>query len=231
VLVATLAASPASPSAGEPLLTMAPSDADSIEIFSGIFNQSGGPGTPFWWDHTDLTVAVAPAPNVDPQLLRAIRDGIGTWSAVLAARMPIVSLTDITDTAHNPRSADIVVHYVPKAGGFSFGGKAICGPQHCSNVLIRSDLIGLDQTRNGEPDFDATRVYRMAVHELGHALGLGHATPLETSRDIMGYGWALPDPDLVPILSDCDLDGIAAVFAWALNGEEPHPATVGSVTC
>jgi hypothetical protein len=163
--------------------------------------------------------------------VQAIHDGIATWSTVLASRLPIISLTDVTDTERNPRSADIVIHYVPKAGGFSWGGNAHCGYQHCPNVLVRSDLIGLDQTRNGEPDFDATRVYVTAVHELGHALGLGHATPLETSLDIMGYGWGLPDPDLTPILSDCDIDGIAAAFAWALNGETPHPATISSVTC
>lgn len=231
-LIAVLASAPAiaPASADDPLLTMGPSDAESIVVLSGLYDQSGGSGTPFWWDHTDLTVAVSAAPNVDPQLVQAIHDGIATWSTVLASRLPTISLTDVTNTARG-RSADIVVHYVPKAGGFSWGGTAVCGYQKCSNVLLRSDLIGLDQTRNGEPDFDETRLYRMAVHEMGHALGLGHATPLLTSVDIMGYGWALPDPDLTPILSDCDLDGIAATFAWALNGEEPHPATVDSVTC
>lgn len=91
------------------------------------------------------------------------------------------------------------------------------------------------------PDFDATRVHRMTVHELGHALGLGHASPLETSRDVMAYGWVQHrmDPNTskytyvyrTPILSDCDLAGIAATFEWALNGDEPHPATVSSITC
>lgn len=29
----------------------------------------------------------------------------------------------------------------------------------------------------------------MTLHELGHALGLGHTTNLEESTDLMGYGW------------------------------------------
>lgn len=232
-LFASLAMMPMNPpvSASDPLVTFGPSDAESIQVFSGAFDQSGGPGTPFWWDHTNLTVAVSAAPRADPQLVDAIHDAIATWRDVLAAEIPTISLADVTNAA-GPRSrADIIVHYVPKAGGFSWGGTAVCGYQHCANVLVRSDLVGLDQTRNGEPDFDATRVYRMALHEIGHALGLGHATPLETSLDIMGYGWALPDPDLTPIISDCDLAGIAATFAWALDSESPHPATVSSVTC
>jgi hypothetical protein len=48
---------------------------------------------------------------------------------------------------------------------------------------------------------------------------LGHATNLEESTDLMGYGW----PDLGdPVLSDCDLDALAFVFAWALEGVEPY---------
>jgi hypothetical protein len=219
--------------ADEPVVSFGASDADSIAIYSGLFNQSGGPGTPFWWDHTDLTVAVVAAPNVNPSLLHAIHDGIATWSTVLASRLPIVSLTDVTNTAFKRGHADIVVRYVPHAGGTQWGGVANCGNQRCANVIVRSDLVDGNGNTSGETDadFDALRIHRLTIHELGHALGLGHASPLEASADIMGYGWSIPNPDVTPILSDCDLDGIAAVFAWALNGEEPHPATVGSVTC
>ena len=45
-------------------------------------------------------------------------------------------------------------------------------------------------------------------------------TNLLESTDLMGYGW----PDLgEPVLSDCDLDALAFVFAWALEGGEPQP--------
>jgi hypothetical protein len=44
----------------------------------------------------------------------------------------------------------------------------------------------------------------------------------------MGYGW----PDLGdPVLSDCDLDALAFVFAWALSGSEPQPPASGPYDC
>ena len=120
----------------------------------------------YWWDHTDLTVAVLSAPNVDPVLAAAIRDTIATWSEVLATQFPTVSLTDVTDTARNPHLADITVHYVPHAGGIVWGGIALCGDHKCNNVIVRSDVPDLIDV--GVPNYDPVRVYRVALHELGH---------------------------------------------------------------
>ncbi len=198
------------------------SDAERIVLLHAYY-----PG--YWWDHTDLTVAVQAAPNVDPAMVGAIRDAIATWSAVLAEQFPVVSLTDVTDSARNPHRADIVVHYVPDAGGVVWGGRAQCGDHKCNNVTVRSDVPDLIDV--GEPDYDPLRVFRIALHELGHALGLGHAEPLEETTDLMGYGWSVPEPDVTPVLSTCDLAALAVVFAWAVEGADPYPAAATEVVC
>ena len=211
--------------ADEPAVIFGPSDADSVEVYSGMTGYKNS----FWWNHTNLTVAVSVPHNADPVLVDAIHDAIETWRTVLVLRLPIVSITDVTDTIGNPQKADIVLHYVPHAGGIAWSGRANCAVQKCPSVIVRSDVP--EHNDRAESDYDAARVYKTTLHEIGHALGLGHAAPINESRDLMGYGWSVPDPDLTPILSDCDLAGIAAVFEWALKGETPHPATITSVTC
>lgn len=190
------------------------SDADGLEILSTYY-----PG--YWWDHTDLTIAVQASPNVDQKFLRAIHEAIAVWTDVLEECFDgAITLTDVTNTHASEQKADIVLHYVPRMGGYSFDGYAVCGDHGCPNVLVKSDLP--------HEQYTTEYVAWVTLHEVGHALGLGHTTNLWESYDLMGYGW----PDLGdPVLSDCDVDALAFVFAWVFEGSEPHPATEGTYDC
>jgi len=192
------------------------SNAVSLEILANYY-----PG--YWWDHTDLTIAVQAAPNVPTKYLRAINQAIATWTRVLEDCFDgAITLTNVTGTQPSEqKAADIVLHYVRKAGGASFDGYAICGDHGCPNILVRSDAPSTDE-------YTPQYVGWVTLHEVGHALGLGHATNLYESYDLMGYGW--PDPR-DPVLSDCDIDAIAFVFAWALEGSAPHPPAEGPYDC
>jgi hypothetical protein len=202
-----------------PTCRLPESDAEGLEILSNYY-----PG--YWWDHTDLTIAVQAHPRATDEQLEAIHDAIATWDAVLRECFDgLITLTDVTGTQPSEqKAADIVVHYVPRAGGVVFGGYAICGDHGCPNILVRSDLPpSLDR----DP-YDPEYLGWVTLHEIGHALGLGHATNLLESTDLMGYGW----PDLGdPVLSDCDIDALAFVFAWALEGSDPHPPAEGPYDC
>jgi hypothetical protein len=195
------------------------SDAEGIVILHAFY-----PG--YWWDHTDLTVAVQAAPGVDPALFAAVREAIADWNDVLQDEFSgLITLTDVTDEYTAKHKADIVLHYVPTAGGVVFAGYAICGDHKCNNVIVRSDLpLGF-----GNGTYTPLHLYRITMHELGHALGIGHAEPLLESIDLMAYGWIIEDEE--PILSNCDLNAVAYVFAWAIEGVDPYPPTAPFLAC
>ncbi len=195
------------------------SNAEALEILSNYY-----PG--YWWDHTDITIAVQAHPNASSEQLEAIDHSIATWSDVLERCFRgLITLTNVTGTGNNPQqAADIVVHYVPTAGGVAFGGYAVCGDHGCPNIMVRSDL---PPSLNRDP-YEPEYLDWVTQHEIGHALGLGHTTNLWESTDMMGYGW----PDLGdPVLSECDLEGIAFVFDWAFDGGEPYPPAAGPFDC
>src|SRR5829696_4127495 len=110
---------------------------------------------------------------------RRHKDAIAAWAEVIEDCFDgLITLTDVTDDPTNPQSADIVLHYVPYAGGSVFAGYAICGANGCPNVLVRSEFspgVGIE-------DYTAEYLFYVTLHELGHALGRARNEPAREHR-------------------------------------------------
>jgi hypothetical protein len=215
-----LVAPTASAQRTSPTCHLPKSDAEALYILNAFYPNR------YVWDKPDLTVAVQAAPNVDQAYVDAAQDAISAWADVIEDCFDgLITVTDVTDDPTNSQSADIVLHYVPHAGGSVFAGYAICGANGCPNILVRSDF----SPGMGGEDYTAEYLFYVTLHELGHALGLGHATNLRESTDLMGYGWIGDAPD--PQFSQCDLEAFAYVWSWALEGSSssgPGPSDLAS---
>ena len=92
----------------------------------------------YWWDHTDLTVAVRAAQNLDAATVAAIRSAITTWNDFL----------------------DAVGH----AGGARFAGYAICVRGQCPNTLVSSHFA---QSAPSSPELMHAITLHELGHTLG----------------------------------------------------------------
>src|SRR5688500_1554941 len=90
------------------------SNAEALEILG---NASQG----YWWDHTQLTVAVQAHPSATPAQLATINNAIATWDAVLRDCFDgLITLTRVTNSNNRRRGVDIILHYVPTGGGVAY---------------------------------------------------------------------------------------------------------------
>jgi hypothetical protein len=161
----------------------------------------------------------------DAGALSIVRNAVQAWDESL----PELTLTEVAPGGKKRSTrADIAIAYGP---GTADGGEAphATGAQGLTTTYLNSRRmvtrveIGID---GGAAPVNAGAIEQIAKHEVGHALGLGHAN---WDGDLMSP-LVQPTPAPIPI---CDLNAVRQANSWKMvdNGRRPKPAPASQSAC
>ena len=160
----------------------------------------------------------------DPTALSIIRSTLQEWDE---------AFTDLTfeevpvNARRKSSKADIAIVYGPGTadGGESHtsGAQGLTTTYLNNRRMITRVEIGVD---GGPSPVNAGAVEQISKHEIGHALGLGHAN---WDGDLMSP-FVQPTPAPIPL---CDINAVRKANSWKMvdHAKRPKPATATESPC
>jgi predicted Zn-dependent protease len=168
--------------------------------------------------HSPVTVLIKAGRGVSEAAIEDVIDAFEEWQGVLN---PAKGEPDLV-LLNTGNRADITIQM--RVGGGSVLGQALPKTISPFSCELKNVSIQLSGKAFGQ-DFSNAGTYNVALHELGHALGLGHSDDPDDlmyasaeSEDIFGED--------VQEISPCDKEGIDAIYPLPAHCNLPV-----SVTC
>jgi hypothetical protein len=182
----------------------------------------------FVWNHTTLKALVVAAYNEswwNPDDLNTALRAIGQWNDAIAAfasnysDFSYLSSLSIQPTVSNETQPgfDIYINWTqsPFSNGDEVGLSQIF-PDYESTITNCTVNLAA-HTHHGDA-LNEGDMQNIALHELGHSLGLGHSN---YTGDLMSAYYTLGGP--AESVSTLDVYGVATLFGWTQNSTNFYP--------
>ena len=182
------------------------------------------------WNHSILNILLITPTNEsgwNSVYLNSTLRAIGQWNEAVGffssnnVGYEYLSSLKLQATVSNQTlpGYDIYVNwsdYPPPSASSELG---LTSPLYQQNVIINCSIILSIHASHGQPLTDGD-MQNIALHELGHSLGLGHSN---FTGDVMYPVYTLLSPGRK--LSTLDLYGVATTFEWLTNPSEFSPVS------
>jgi len=183
----------------------------------------------FVWNHSTLNALVITADNEswwNPSYLNTTLRAIGQWDDAITAfasnnsnfsYLSSLSIQPIVSNMSQP-GFDIYINWTDSAlsNSSDISGLTQIYPSY-ARTIINSTTTLATQTNHGDL-LDEVDLQNVALHELGHSLGLGHAN---YTGDLMYSTYSIGSS--AKVVSTLNVYGVATLFAWELNETKFYP--------
>jgi hypothetical protein len=182
------------------------------------------------WDRTSLNILIVTPINVswwNPVYVNSAIRAIGQWNDAISyfasnySNFEYLSEMKLESTVLNTTEAgfDIYVSWTESTLGGTTDEVGLASATAQANAIINCTIKLATHTAHGDALSDGD-MQNIALHELGHSLGLGHSN---FTGDVMYPAYTLLGS--AESISTLDVYGVATVFAWKLNPSKFYPVT------